>query len=539
MLAGGKTSGVGGEPPDRVALAVGAVFLVVCAVLASAHQVGGMGVEIDFYGSFVADAARIRRGLVPLGTFSGPGYPALLALTGGVMGDDFAAAKVISTVAAALAAAWFYAAFRQVVSARVARRALIFLLAGAPFVKYAVTASSDMLALAFMAGALCFAFRGSARDRLIAGVLTGLGYLTRYNVAVLIPAFLLSLAVLNPLGESPIARLRAAVLYLVAAAVVASPWFWICWRQTGDPLHNRGYLNVAMEMNGLGSQDDDFVRVARRYHSLGDVVREQPARFAIHLARNAYQRVRQNLDQLVPFPLSAFAPAGLLLALLALGKAVTRWGNEAARPRASPSDARLRAGFALYALTFYLSLTLVDGRPRYYLFLLPFYTLAAVHFLAWAVGREPRAARCLLSVCLLFTLWGTCQSTRSLLASEPRELARAARRLRELGRPGEKVMARTCHVGAIAGLETEWLPDVPDLAALGRRLAARRVSYLAYGPSEQSGRPQLAALREPARAPSWLSPIYVGPSGDVALYRVLSARLPRPRASETYVTPNG
>jgi hypothetical protein len=377
--------------------------------------------------------------------------------------------------------------------------------------------------------------------------------LTRYNAAVLIPAFLLSLAVLNPLGESLIARLRAAGLYLVAAAVVASPWFWLCWRQTGDPLHNRGYLNVAMEMKGLGSQDDDFVRVARRYHSLGDVVREQPTRFAIHLARNAYQRVRQNLDQLVPFPLSAFAPAGLLLALLALGKAVTGWRGEAARPRSSPSDGRLRAAFALYALTFYLSLTLVDGRPRYYLFLLPFYTLAAVHFLALgsrlpalgrcrslsAESREPRAESCLLAVCLLFTLWGTFQATRSLLASEPRDLARAARRLRELGRPGEKVMARTCHVGAIAGLESEWLPDVPDLSALGRRLAARRVSYLAYGPSEQSGRPQLAALREPARAPSWLSPIYVGPSGDVALYRVLSARLPRPRASETYVTPNG
>jgi hypothetical protein len=324
-----------------------------------------------------------------------------------------------------------------------------------------------------------------------------------------------------------------------------------------------------MEMNGLGSQDDDFVRVARRYQSLGDVVRERPARFLAHVARNAYQRLRQNLDQLVPFPLSAFAPAGLLLASLQLLALSAAWG---ARPRRgrdpapgsklqAPSVARcalrvardegavrsaaVRSAFALYALTFYLSLSLVDGRPRYYLFLLPFYSLAAVHFLVRSADCAVRGSagwagttHCLLAVCLLLTLWGSNQAIRSFLIAEPRELAQAARRLQVVRRPDERVMARTCHVGAIAGLETEWLPNLPDVAALGRRLAARKVSYLAYGPSEQSGRPQLAALRTPARAPRWLRPLYVAPSGRMVLYRVLSERLPRPVAGEEYVTPD-
>jgi hypothetical protein len=126
---------------------------------------------------------------------------------------------------------------------------------------------------------------------------------------------------------------------------------------------------------------------------------------------------------------------------------------------------------------------------------------------------------------------------RSFLATEPRELGTAAARLREVDRPGERVMARTCHVGTLAGLETEWLPNVPDMEALGRQLAAQHATYLVYGPVEQERRPQLRALRQPAQAPRWLRPVYVAPSGEVALYRTVPELLPRPRADEHYVVP--
>jgi hypothetical protein len=220
----------------------------------------------------------------------------------------------------------------------------------------------------------------------------------------------------------------------------------------------------------------------------------------------------------------------------------------------------------LYALTFYLALSLVDGRARYYLFLLPFYTAAAVLFLTTldrAIERVRAAggadgdpgqeltswadkawrARCppstlALSACLLLSLWGTRQALSAFLASEPRELTHAAATLGDSKRPGERVMARTCHVAVLAGLESEWLPNVADVPALGRYLAGRGVTYLVYGPAEQEGRPQLAALRDPALAPPWLQPLYVDRSGKVALYRVVTARLPKAGPADSYVTPS-
>jgi len=140
-------------------------------------------------------------------------------------------------------------------------------------------------------------------------------------------------------------------------------------------------------------------------------------------------------------------------------------------------------------------------------------------------------------LCLLLTLWGTRQVMREFLATEPVELANAAARLRTVDRPGERVMARTAHVAAMAGLQTDWLPNVPDMAALGRQLAAQHTAYLVYGPIEQERRPQLSALREPERAPKWLQPVYVAPKRDVLLYRVLTDRLPAPRPGEKYLTP--
>jgi hypothetical protein len=554
-----------------------ALFFLVCLGLARAHRVVGMGVETDFYAFYVPDAALIRRGLLPTHSFSGPGYPALLALLGNLLGDDFAAAKAISLATAPLAAVGFYAAFRQVASARVALWTLLFLLAGSVFVESAISASTDMLALALLAGALYFSFRpkgARARNYLLAGGMTGLAYLARSNAVVLVPAFLAALVVVNPLRESVRARLKGAALYFAALALVTAPWFWFCHRQTGAWLDNKNYINVAMEMNGLDSSGDDYVQVVGRYHSIGDIFRENPVRFVTRLARNAFRRVFENLQWLVPFPLNQFVPAGLLLAVLRLR--------------------RRRLAFALYPALFYLALALVAGRTRYYLFLLPFYLVAGVALLTSmeapegrrqkaegsgeaAEGRRQKAEgspdsptpeesdmvadlrsrllpsafcllpsdfcrflpRLVLALCLLVTLWGTRQVMREFLAKEPRELANAAARLRAVERPGERVMARTAHVGTMAGLETDWLPNVPDMAALGRHLAARHTSYLVYGPIEQDRRPQLSALRQPERAPDWLRPVYVAPKGEVTLYRVLPERLPKPRPGEHYITPAG
>jgi hypothetical protein len=147
----------------------------------------------------------------------------------------------------------------------------------------------------------------------------------------------------------------------------------------------------------------------------------------------------------------------------------------------------------------------------------------------------------LLSACLLLTVAGSRQTLRDLIAAEPREMGEAGTRLRAVARPGERVTARTGHVAGTAGLEWEWLPDLPDMPALGRWLAASGVTYVVYGIAEQTFRPRLAALRDPARAPRWLSPVYAAPDGKIALalYRVVPRYLPEPRPGEQFTAPDG
>src|SRR4051812_35823545 len=79
--------------PDLLAAAAVALFVLVGLALARAHRMVGLSVETDFYAFYVPDAALLRRGMMPTHSFSGPGYPALLALLGSWLGDDFVAAK--------------------------------------------------------------------------------------------------------------------------------------------------------------------------------------------------------------------------------------------------------------------------------------------------------------------------------------------------------------------------------------------------------------------------------------------------------------
>src|SRR5205085_2652646 len=66
------------------------------------------GVETDLLGDFIPAARALRAGQLAAAhfEFKGPGYPALLAVAGMLVGDDWLAARLLN-VLGAVAGAWF------------------------------------------------------------------------------------------------------------------------------------------------------------------------------------------------------------------------------------------------------------------------------------------------------------------------------------------------------------------------------------------------------------------------------------------------
>ena len=133
--------------PLAIALAGGLALL---ALQLLRHRTPLYGVETDLLGDLVPAARALRAGHLDAVhyEFKGPGYPALLAAVGGVIGDDWTGARVLNVVAAVVGAAF---------AARVATRFLgtpsaVFVVLGLflnpAWLLAAVEAGTDMPAFA-------------------------------------------------------------------------------------------------------------------------------------------------------------------------------------------------------------------------------------------------------------------------------------------------------------------------------------------------------------------------------------------------------
>ncbi|RKZ83144.1 MAG: hypothetical protein DRQ39_09875, partial [Gammaproteobacteria bacterium] len=224
------------------------VYLVLWGGVALfARPAGDFGVETDFYGDF-AHYSRIwmEDGPTLMNGFRGPFYYLLLGVAGKLLGDPFLAAKLLSVLGASLGLAFLGRLVRILWDTPRAMVAMLFVGSNPVFVEYSYRACSDPVFWCLFAGTILLLFADSARPlRLwaLAGVTAGLAYLTRYNGVGLIPAVFLAAAV----GQRPWSRSAARFAgFFGVWLLVISPWALFLWSETGDPLWNKNYANVAM-----------------------------------------------------------------------------------------------------------------------------------------------------------------------------------------------------------------------------------------------------------------------------------------------------
>ncbi|HEV7668024.1 MAG TPA: glycosyltransferase family 39 protein [Thermoanaerobaculia bacterium] len=307
----------------RAALAAALLFIGLALFGAHYHWMEEAGTaERDGY---VSQAEQLLAGELPKDPFRPPFYPLLTAGLGGAIGDPFAAARLISNLAAACLAWIAWRTGRELGGKEAGGsngESTGDAIGAWAFAATAVNpnlwiigqhTTTDMTFGALAAGALLagliYLKRPGPRPAWIAGALLGLAAFTRGNAIFLLPGLLLSFLLAGkPFGP----RLRH-LLYSGLAALPGYAALW-AWRFSafGDPFHDENWKNVAWKLYGY----PDWSYLDRvPFHGLGEIVRADP----LGILRGGFSELGRfatsGLAQLVGTPLHAalFVAAGLWL----------------------------------------------------------------------------------------------------------------------------------------------------------------------------------------------------------------------------------
>lgn len=503
---------------------VALIQLVVLVAAARQHPFGNYATETDFYHLFAPDASRILAGEMPENTFQGPGYPVALALLAKLTGLElFTVGKWLSVFSAVLVGGLVFLLFRGLFGYATGIGAQLLLIVSGEFPQFSINATTDVFFLALTLGMLVILFsRGSeVTERVVlAGILAGLAYLTRYNGLFLVGAVLVGILPLNLFRCSWRSRLKLAAGFVLVFILTVSPWLYLNARRHGSPLYNTNYLNMATQFYPelvAGKTNQDGTRLlAEKFQTFGDVLLYDPARIAQRYPETLWQSLRYSLTELlVNRWVGILGWSGLLLAL---------W-----RRRSREAAVLLLAG-----LFYLLLMGLNHWETRYYFFLAVLYAgLAAYAIASLASLIKARAGSrawlgSLVSASLLLLVWGASfresrADMRKFLAAQPWEMAAARDYLQQqygAGVSGLRIVARKPHLPYLAGAEWVFFPPVRTLDELRIWVSQNQVDFIVVGKRELKERRELAPLGKPSQAPEWLRPVWIYDETGLILYRV-------------------
>ncbi|MBK8975621.1 MAG: glycosyltransferase family 39 protein [Planctomycetes bacterium] len=220
----------------------------------SRHGIHSLGPECD---DFVAMAEQILAGRVPRDRFRPALFPALTAALGWLLGDCFAAARVVSAVSAGLLVAATRSLGRSCFGPEVGAVAALLVACNGDVVVMGCNATTDMLFAALSCVTLAMALDLRSRDRpgagrhLALGLMWAAAWSTRYQGLIL--AVPLGLSVLTARGPGALpCRARLGRLGILAGAfgVGVVPQALVSVAAFGRPFHDENWRTVAIRHFG-------------------------------------------------------------------------------------------------------------------------------------------------------------------------------------------------------------------------------------------------------------------------------------------------
>ena len=464
---------------QRLAYGVAALYgVALLAMVFGPHKIGDVFAETDFYGGYAEGARLLLRGHIDPARYGvvGPGYEVALALLGVVIPNLFVAAELLSAAAMIAGLLLWVRILTRRVDARLGLVAALFMATNATFFRYGYSVTNDALAFLLQAAALSFLLLGSStRSAAIAGALAALAFLTRYNAVALLPAGLIALLAGGTLHTD---RRRAALLFTASFVVVVAPMV-IFSLSHGQRFAFQFHHNIAYDVfaRSKGVTWDDYQKLLQpQFKSLSDVIARDPGAVLRREIFNVWDHLRLDARNLLGVPVAICALLGLVLAAL---------------------DGTLRRIWpvALAGAIFFLTLVPVFYSERYSIPLLPFYALlAAAPFVSprlspGVLGAGSWAVTVIAAAPLAMAVQSTAKQTRYNMTQLPVEALECSSILRELAKPGDRIICRKPHIAFHGGVGPVAFPFAADLAGLAATAREQHARWLYFSWPEAEMRP--------------------------------------------------
>jgi hypothetical protein len=482
------------------------------------HKVGDYGVETDFFWGYVPAAKEFLEGTIKIDAFRGPLYPIFLALFGLILPDYFTAGVMIGIISASIVIYFSFELLRKLFSQNLAIATVLLLMVNSIFIQYTYSAGTDMFFNALATATLYFFFKDeklNIKILIIAAVLGGLSYLTRYNAIFLI-SFVVIIFFVNYSGLKLLEKVKYSVLFIVVFMIIILPWGIYCLNEKGSFFYNENYKNIAYEIYGKNkiSWDEYWFKESTNVTSLTEVIFEDPGLFLSTISKNVGDNFIQDMEKLLGWHLGVFVIAGLVLVLAS--NPLKNW------------ESRETASF-ISNLFFFALLLLIFYSERFSLFLIPFYfTIALQPFFIskFRVKKfiPEKFGYALMIGLIIFTFAKSYSYNKERINSGPTELLE----LREWfnknipeNQRGKKIAARKAHVAYYLDLDFGLLPMADSYNELLIKLREMKADYLYFSPIEAAMRQEFYDLLNPKVSHAGLKVLVYFNNPPAVLYQVM------------------
>jgi 4-amino-4-deoxy-L-arabinose transferase-like glycosyltransferase len=499
-----------------IGLSLAGLYSVLLAVLSfKYHTIGDYGVETDFY-VFVSQAKLILEGGFPIDGARGPVYFLLLAAAGFLTSDFFSAGLFFGLISAGIVLYLTYRLLCDLYRDDIALVVTALTAANPIFIQHTYSSGTDMVFCAIATAAVYYYLRHERLKHMhlvVAGVLAGLAYLTRYNGVFLIAGLFLGILTFDAARLGKGRKALSCALLLVVFALTITPWGVYCLQEKGDFFYNTNYRNIAYGLYGEGKMDWDafWGTRAEDFRSFLDVFLEGPGLFLKTMFFNVYRHFVNDLGDLLGWHLGVLVLPGMVITVLG-------------RPKSK------RAVYLLLNVLLFAVLLTVFYNPRFSLFLVPVYGLLAVQTFDW-IAKAYSGAQKLMSwlipaAALSLVLWTAVEAyefNKKNISQGPHEILVIADWF-DMNVPAEHkgsvIVARKPHIAYYLDLEFNWIPDVRTYDELIAGLRDVNADYLYFSYIEAHWRPDLAYLLNAEEKYPGLMPMLFMKNPKAVLYMV-------------------
>lgn len=493
-------------------------FLVLLIVSLMYHKVGDYGVETDFFWSYVPGAKSFLNGTIKIDQFRGPLYPMILGIFNLVFSNYFLSGVLLGIISGSLVIFFNFELIKKIFTPQLAFFATLILAVNPIFVQYTYSAGTDMVFNALATGTLFFFFREkdlNYKNLIIAGVLGGLSYLTRYN-GVFLLGFIVIILFVNYWSVNWLKRIKSSVIFLASFILTFTPWGIYCLSEKGSFFYNENYKNIAYELFGKGkvSWDQFWFKESSSFTSLFDVIGRDFSKFISMIIGNLGGHFISDMERLMGWYVGAFVILGMII--LILSKPYKNWKS-------------IQTGYYLSNIFFFGLLLLVFYSERFSIFLIPFYTVIALDVFfnekLFLYKKLPAELGYIVTVVLIIVTFSNSVSfNSSRIDSGPAELL-TLRDWYQTHLPdsekGKKIAARKPHVAYYLNMDFYLLPLANTYPALIDSFRKHDVDYLYFSPIEAGMRREFQSLLNPKSPHPGLKTVVYFNNPPSVLYKVL------------------